>query len=310
MIFDNAQTVTNGTFGVEIECFGVTADQITRALRNAGISAMSERYNHNTVSYWKVTTDASIRDDQGNGGSSVGVEVVSPVLSGAEGLRQVRIVVEKLAELGAKVNRTCGLHVHHDAADFSTMMMKNLVKRYAKAEGVLDGLMSTDRRESNNVYLRSFQMPAQEHGGRTTQTMQELWTKLDRATSIQQIRNAAQGCCSICANGNTSRCSCGNRYSKLNLNNFWRTGTVEFRHANSTLNADRVIAWIIFTQSMIAQARQSGGMTPEVYGADRFFTSVQHGGGCPAEVIKYLKRKLKQTSTATTTEGIYRMATI
>ena len=52
--------------------------------------------------------DGSLRAGRGR----KAVEIVSPVLKGADGVRQVLAVVRELNARGATVNKTCGLHVH------------------------------------------------------------------------------------------------------------------------------------------------------------------------------------------------------
>lgn len=57
---------------------------------------------------WVAKTDSSISPDSGYRG----VEIVSPVLRGADGLKQVADVCKWLQSIGAKVNRSTGCHVH------------------------------------------------------------------------------------------------------------------------------------------------------------------------------------------------------
>lgn len=110
------------TFGIEMEIVVPTAHAsnqstaqayIAQVLEAAGVSTRAEYYNHSNRPYWKVVTDASI----GGNGVGYGVEVVNPVLSGAAGEAQVEIVCNALVAAGALVNRTCGMHVHHGAAN-------------------------------------------------------------------------------------------------------------------------------------------------------------------------------------------------
>jgi hypothetical protein len=57
---------------------------------------------------WKSERDCSIRCPAGH----EACEVVSPILKGADGLRQVKQVCDWLNAVGAKVNRSTGMHVH------------------------------------------------------------------------------------------------------------------------------------------------------------------------------------------------------
>ncbi len=89
----------NRTFGVEIEAYNCTQTQVATAFQQAVINAEVQSYNHSTQPCWKVITDGSISGTNG-------FAVVSPILQGEEGLRQVRVVMEALTSIGAKVNKT------------------------------------------------------------------------------------------------------------------------------------------------------------------------------------------------------------
>lgn len=101
--------ITAHTFGIEIECYRLTAQEAARALRNAGLDARAEMYNHTTRPYWKVVTDASVQDNRGRNSHSgaKACEVVSPVIRDTA---VIATVCKALANAGAKVNKTCGLH--------------------------------------------------------------------------------------------------------------------------------------------------------------------------------------------------------
>src|SRR3954470_7213352 len=58
---------------------------------------------------WNAQNDGSIRPTIPG---YVGVEIVSPILRGADGLAQIADVVARLNAMGGRVNRSCGFHVH------------------------------------------------------------------------------------------------------------------------------------------------------------------------------------------------------
>lgn len=137
-----------GNFGIEIEFFGVDHSLLAAKIRERGIGCNVEGYNHSVRNHWKIVNDSSIY------GNFSG-ELVSPILNGEEGLRQVEIVCEVLGECNAKVNRSCGLHVHHDAADFKVSQLKNFVDFYKKCEIEIDKMMPASRRGETNSYCKS-----------------------------------------------------------------------------------------------------------------------------------------------------------
>jgi hypothetical protein len=85
------------TFGVEIECY-VPVELV----RSGRISIGG--YHHGTQvaelpAGWNAQHDGSL----GNARGKAGVEIVSPVLAGADGLRQIQQVCKWLKDNGARV---------------------------------------------------------------------------------------------------------------------------------------------------------------------------------------------------------------
>lgn len=144
--------LTNRTYGIEIETMVPNKQELARKLSQAGVPNNIEGYNHNdsTVN-WKLTTDSSIDACE----RYVSVEIVSPILRGEEGLDQIRKVCRVLAEVNAKVNKSCGMHVHHDARDFGRREFINLLENYRVNESNWDAIVSASRRGNNNDYCRS-----------------------------------------------------------------------------------------------------------------------------------------------------------
>lgn len=140
-----------------------------------------------------------------------GAEFVSPILRhGNKSFGEVRSMYSALNSLGAKVNETCGLHVHVDIrfvrdyhADTAREFFQFLINEYASKEDSFDAQMHKGRRESNNSYCKSM-----------------------KGMQYDMIKSGHD------------------RYHKLNLLSYVKHGTVEFRHHHATLDADEVIAWI------------------------------------------------------------------
>lgn len=93
-------------WGVEIECF-----LPTQKIEELRISIGG--YHHGRAlpspfpQGWKAEGDGSLRCDRRG---YVGIEIVSPILSGRNGIEQVKQVAKLLREHGAVVNPTCGFH--------------------------------------------------------------------------------------------------------------------------------------------------------------------------------------------------------
>lgn len=203
-------------FGVEIEMTGITREQAVRALTLVGINVQSEGYNHTTRTHWKIVPDGSVHD---------GFEVVSPVLEGEAGLEQLRAVVTALDDMGGRVDRRCGYHVHFDAADLSVEHGRAIVLRYAAHEAEIDSFMPTSRRGNANTYCQSVRALARND-------------RFLNAATLSELARAQ-----------------GGRYFKVNLQSYHAHGTVEFRQHSGTLNAPKAVNWVRLLEAFVAETK-------------------------------------------------------
>ena len=208
----------NRNFGIEIEAYNCTRERLARELTAAGINVQVEGYNHTDhTDHWKLVTDSSL-----SGNNTF--ELVSPILHGEQGLEELEKVCWVLDLCNAKVNDTCGLHVHMDAAEFDLSTWKNLILTYKRLEGVIDNFMPHSRR--NNHYCKALTAITE--------------------NSIKHARNI----------GELRAAFFHNRYHKVNLEAYARHRTVEFRQHGGSTNFTKMSAWIHFLAKMITFAKQ------------------------------------------------------
>ena len=208
----------NRNFGIEIEAYNCTRERLARELTAAGINVQVEGYNHTDhTDHWKLVTDSSL-----SGNNTF--ELVSPILHGEQGIEELEKVCWVLDLCNAKVNDTCGLHVHMDAAEFDLTTWKNLILTYKRLEGVIDNFMPRSRR--NNHYCKAL-------------------TSITE-NSIKHARNI----------GDLRAAFFHNRYHKVNLEAYARHRTVEFRQHGGSTNFTKMSAWIHFLAKMITFAKQ------------------------------------------------------
>lgn len=208
----------NRNFGVEIEACNCTRERLARELTAAGINVQVEGYNHTDhTDHWKLVTDSSL-----SGNNTF--ELVSPILHGEQGLEELEKVCWVLDLCNAKVNDTCGLHVHMDAAEFDLTTWKNIILTYKRLEGVIDNFMPHSRR--NNRYCKALTAITE--------------------NSIKHARNI----------GDLRAAFFHNRYHKVNLEAYARHRTVEFRQHGGSTNFTKMSAWIHFLAKMITFAKQ------------------------------------------------------
>lgn len=246
------------TFGIEIEIDSYSTNGnalntiiVADALTRHGVVARSEGYNHNTRNYWKVTTDGSC-----------GLEIVSPILDARNGdtcYHDIVKVCTALNSIGAKVTSKCGLHVHLYVADKSVKTIAKFVGMYIRMEHLMDLAMPKSRRGNTNQYCRSLLSSWDAVGNRTGYGRHTSFDRLDdtdlmaranhaiaatrRARNITQLKEVTN--------------YADDRYTKLNLMAFSRQGTIEVRHHSGTTNANKIIMWVRFLQSMLRRAESS-----------------------------------------------------
>lgn len=252
-IKQNQGVNVNRKFGIEIE-FGTKSSraEVIERLRQGGVSVETQQWSdHSNRDYsdyvWKLTTDGSLHFKH-----CTGMELVSPPMTiaggGLEAIRKVCDILNS-PEIDAKINITCGLHVHHDVADYTHYNMKSLVNimtRYTKA---FDELVAPSRRE----------------GGDKSKWCRPLFnTDLAEEYRNERISDFQQ-CKTIEEQANFF----GSRYMRLNLQSYVCYGTVEFRQHQGTTDADKICNWVILTQ--MAVERGANASVSAKQGADDWF---------------------------------------
>ena len=196
--------ITQRRFGFEIEAY------------NAPSSLVREKLEANGVNGYKVKRDASIRGDNP-------FEMVSKIHRGQLGLDTARKAMETLRDLGALTNGSCGFHVHIDMTSASLDDFKRVFKRFIKFEPIFRKLI--DQSRLSNVYCKSL---SARFGSKA-----EAFQKIKDAKTLEDLAHVVNG-----------GLGTQNRYMALNIQSFWRHGTIEFRLKESTLDPEEVVNWI------------------------------------------------------------------
>ena len=138
-------------FGVEVEMTGITRKQAAQALADyfgtipkaKGGVYDTWKVKDPTGKEWKLVSDASIIGEQWTGTEYLEndikdfrVELVTPKLTYPE-LPKLQECMRRLKQIGAKVNDSCGIHVHVDAANHNRQSLKNLISIMYSKEDLL-----------------------------------------------------------------------------------------------------------------------------------------------------------------------------
>lgn len=253
------------TFGVEFEIIlpaSFTQHELVRTLNEAGVLAEVESYSHTTRSFWKLTTDSSLRGH--------GYELVSPILQGQEGIDRMRTVCAVLVGAGCTVNRSCGFHVHVGLQNMDALSVsRRIIGLYATSEEVFDTLVSASRRRDTNAYCRPM-----------TSTVPHLGD-LPEAATMADLRRI-----------------CRTRFRKVNVEALWRHGTIEFRHHQGTVDANKATAWVKLCLKIVDWSRGSDTLPSEIGSLSSLSDTVKLS---PAE-LGYFTRRAARLSTIRTIE--------
>lgn len=206
-----AEAVLRFTIGVEIECFNLNKSVVLEALRAKRVKAIETGYNHTDYKdTYKLGYDGSID-------GSDGCEVVSPILNNLNSLKKVCKV---LNDHGARVNKSCGLHVHFGAESFTADQWRRIIVNYANIEEVIDSIMPMSRRSNNNRYCKSI---------------------IEKAQSVRCLDNLRD----------YQTAFRNDRYHKLNLMSYNSHKTIEFRQHSGTTDFTKIENWIKFLSAFL-----------------------------------------------------------
>ena len=218
-------------FGVEVEMTGITRRQAAEAL--AAYFGTSPQYLGTYYDTWGVTdpegkvwklmSDSSIRGERkidfGYRSTSDGeyqVEMVTPKLTYAE-LLKFQECVRRVRKAGAKVNGSCGIHVHVDAANHNRQSLKNLIGiMYSKEDILFKALQVSESRAER--WCKKVREPML----RQARTLSS-----DETTDLTQLERVwYEGVVENTEHYNWTR------YHALNLHSVFYRGTVEWRCFN------------------------------------------------------------------------------
>lgn len=206
------------TFGVEIEC-GVSRSRFSEAAsaNNFTYDYLGYYGHEDRREHFRFMSDSSVHID----GST---ECVSPVLKGTDGKKALALACKTLNQAGAKVNRTCGLHVHIGAADLTDEQYCNVFVNYYYLEGIIDSFMAESRRRDNNGYCSSIA----DHAG--------LLVCLTRSDVRGELRS---------------------RYHKINAESYLNHKTIEFRQHQGTTDYNKIINWVTFCGKLVMWSKSN-----------------------------------------------------
>jgi hypothetical protein len=250
------------TFGVEIECYSPNSGTAlaTKIAADAGVPCRFFPSAHAPTpsGMWKVVPDASLNNPH-NFTGFFGVEVVTTILRDEAGIASLTRVCNVLTGLGCKVNVNCGLHVHvgvdRDTTPpaILTKRMKNLAKMFIKNEHHFDSIVPPSRRsqrfaKSNRALASGVRADSLACYNCTSYaSVANPFAAIDRARSVSGVASIMNG-------GYVGGTYPQERYYKLNFQSLLTHGTVEFRQAAGSVEAEKITTWVKLVTQFVAHA--------------------------------------------------------
>lgn len=229
------EAIKNLTFGTELEYTGISREKAAKAIHSVvggSVKYTGTYYDtwsvfDNTGREWKAMSDASL-------GYNGGCEVVTPVLKWDD-METLQEVVRALRKAGAKIPNCTSQHVHIGVQHLSAEQIANTAKIFYKQEDLILKAVATLPER-----LARYTRPTDKNFIDTIQKK--------KPTSKDDLNKAWFGR----YNPNPHHYD-DHRYRDLNLNNVWRTGTIEFRLFNGTTHAGEVKANIQLCLAIVAK---------------------------------------------------------
>ena len=231
------ETIKNLTFGTELEYTHLSRERAARAIQSViggSIDHAGGSYDAWTVTapdgrVWKAVSDGSLGDYR------TSAEVVTPILR-YEDMDNLQEIVRALRKAGAETPECTSQHVHIGVGDWTPRQIANLARIYYKQEvlimkavGTLPNRMAHYTKPTDREFIERLEAtkPA------TKEELNEAWFGYACPNPAHYDNH---------------------RYRGLNLNNVWRTGTVEFRIYNGVNHAGVVKANILLAMALAAKA--------------------------------------------------------
>lgn len=239
---ENTQAATMKTlrFGIEIETIGLSREEAANAIKRVvGGSVRHAGGGYDTWEctapdgrVWKSMRDSSLSNPYRN------AEIVSPILC-YEDMETLQSIVRAVRAAGAKVDESCGIHIHLDGARFDAAAVTRFVKMFNKQEELIMhalGVCARRREAFCKDVDSTFLARIEREKPRTLDAINVAWY------GYHNLRPAHYD---------------QSRYRALNLHALWQKGTIELRLFEATLHAGKVKAYVQLALALGAKAIDS-----------------------------------------------------
>lgn len=204
------------TFGVELETIGINRDSAINEASNNGLRLEEQGYNHtDSHEIYKFVHDGSLQGENA-------IECVTPVLSSKGGFKSLETLCKVLNNNGARVNKSCGTHVHVGCDGMTDEWYANVFYNYQCLESLIDSFMAESRRGNVSNWCRTLA----DHN-------------LADCNTIDGVRRELSS----------------DRYHKVNPCAWARHRTIEFRQHQGTTDYEKISNWVSFVGKLVGWSK-------------------------------------------------------
>lgn len=235
--------------GIEVEFTGISRDTAARTVAQVlrtNKTYVGGAYHKHIIPYtynrnYIIMRDASINPEcsanrRDYDHDNYKCELVSPLLK-SDDIGVFLQIINALKARGAVTNRSCGIHIHVNVADFSAIQIRNLVNIVYSKEDLLYRALAIDK-------------------------LRERWCKKADKSFVSLINDCSRDNISMNSirnawyNGESSYYHYdSSRYHMLNLHSFFEGKGVEFRCFNGSLSSDVINNYVLFVVAIVEQAK-------------------------------------------------------
>jgi hypothetical protein len=253
-------------YGVEIEMTGITrakAAETVWSIVHGNISRPECNCYHTRKitaadgRVWQVMRDSSICPSRNIGSDNIDeykVELVTPILK-YDDIETLQEIIRALRAAGAKVNSSCGIHIHVDGANHTGASLKKLVEFFTNRQDLVYESLQIGQRANQWCKKVSKDLNKAFKQDKEGNNLESLWYSRANDGYYGSIDHSHYN---------------QTRYHGLNLHAYFSKGTVEFRLFNSTLHAGKVKAYIQFCLALSGWAISAGNEPTRYYGMEGY----------------------------------------
>lgn len=255
-------------FELEFELEGQSIESLNRHISMSGVpTSFATRWRHTPADVsdsgvWDIKTD-----------SSCGYEAVSPVIRTMSELKSAAEVATMISRFGGRATTRCGFHVHLGLKDLPVAAYSRLFAFMTRYEGAFMLIVNPSRRM--NLYCKPLSEQSKNgikhaFGNGRFDSHNESYSDMEGSHAAGVVERSITNAWG------------SDKNVWLNAHTFRRIGTLELRHMEGTLDAEKIVGYVTFLMQVVSNVlcgkKVSWGSASAKDDRMLFFTMLQQAG--------------------------------